>query len=226
MIINKLEAHPTNYRRGSINDKKYLVIHWVGASSTAENNAKYFANNPHLSASAHYFVDDKEIYNSVPIDDVAFAVGDGQGKKGITNENSINIEMCCKVATGDEISWAGYTITDKTIINTIELVCKILQCYPDLILARHYDASGKWCPGIFVEYPYQWQQFKKKVEVYLNIMTSSSEWQKNLMIDAITELQKSGVIVSDEWKEKNPIDNTPLWLFWEMLRRIVSRETK
>ena len=51
----------------------YLVIHWVGAVSSAKNNAKYFQS--YRGASAHYFVDNNSIYQiidvgqNVPIDE-------------------------------------------------------------------------------------------------------------------------------------------------------------
>lgn len=226
MEIKKLLADPTNYRRGNIENKKYLVIHWVGAASTAKNNAQYFANNKRLLASAHFFVDDTEIWASVPMEDTAFSVGDGQGKKGITNENSINIEMCCKVATIDELSYAGYTITEKTKNQAALLAACILLKYPNLILARHYDASGKWCPGLYVEYPLYWQKFKDKVYYYKELVGGDFMWEQELMVDAIKTLQDNGVQVSDEWKEKDAEAKVPMWLFWEMLQRLVSRETK
>ena len=43
---------------------KYIVIHYVGAVSTAKNNANYFYN-AYRGASAHYFVDENEIWVSI-----------------------------------------------------------------------------------------------------------------------------------------------------------------
>ena len=87
---------------------KYIVIHWVGAASSAKNNADYFYSADRR-ASAHYFVDDKERWQSVLDKNAAWAVGGGPldqaspyakyGKKYFnkcTNSNSISIEMCCK----------------------------------------------------------------------------------------------------------------------------------
>ena len=51
----------SNFNHYDVNDIKYLIIHYVGAqSSTAANNATYFAGGDR-QASAHYFVDNNEI---------------------------------------------------------------------------------------------------------------------------------------------------------------------
>ena len=44
---------------------KYIVIHYTGNDGdTAMNNAKYYASNV-VKTSAHYFVDEKEVVQSV-----------------------------------------------------------------------------------------------------------------------------------------------------------------
>ena len=60
---------------------KYIVIHWVGAASSAKNNADYFYAADR-QASAHYFVDDKEIWQSVLEKNAAWAVGGGPLDQG------------------------------------------------------------------------------------------------------------------------------------------------
>lgn len=47
-------------------------------------------------ASADFIVDDKDVVQVNPDLEryYCWAVGDGKGKKGITNSNSISIEMC------------------------------------------------------------------------------------------------------------------------------------
>lgn len=54
---------------------KYIVIHYTGNDGdTAAANAKYYANTV-VKTSAHYFVDAKEIIQSVPDLRIAWAVG-------------------------------------------------------------------------------------------------------------------------------------------------------
>ena len=76
---------------------KYIVMHYTGnTKDTALANAKYFHTSINRSASAHYFVDETSIYQSVKDNYIAWSVGDkGTGKlKGIaTNSNTLNIDV-------------------------------------------------------------------------------------------------------------------------------------
>lgn len=96
-----------NHDKATNRKIKYIVIHWVGAASTAINNGTYFQGGDR-GASAHYFVDDNNIVKSVLEKNIAWAVGSrgllDQGspyaKYGgklfgkCTNSNSVSIEMC------------------------------------------------------------------------------------------------------------------------------------
>lgn len=132
----------SNYNKASRNGNsiKYLVIHDVGTKSTAKNNIDYFKGGDR-QASAHYFVDDDSIWQSVEDSLSAWHVGDGNGKYGITNQNSIGIEMCLPSGT----------VSAKTEANTIELAKYIMNKYTIPIdkVVRHYDASRKNCPAQF-----------------------------------------------------------------------------
>lgn len=132
-------------------DIRYIVIHWVGAVSTAKNNAEFFAR-ANRNASAHYFVDKDEIWQSVLDKNAAWAVGGGpfsQGSKGskygkkCKNANSISIELCC-------IKKNGRLIVDPKAIKKAAVLVKYLQRkygIPDSRVIRHYDVTGKGCPG-------------------------------------------------------------------------------
>lgn len=135
---------------------KYLVIHFTGnMNDTDEGNANYFCTG-YRESSAHYFVDDDSCTQVVPIERAAWHVGDGYGKYGITNMNSIGIEMC---ATNGGIS-------GKTEQNTIELVKKLMKQFnvPVSNVVRHYDASRKNCPSPFAPNNWaRWNSFKSKL---------------------------------------------------------------
>lgn len=126
----------TSGRNASI---KYIVIHDVGQNnSTAKNNADYFGRNENQQASAHYFVDEKSIYQVVEDADTSWHCGDGRGAYGITNGNSIGIEMIV----------TNYAISASTINHTIDLVKTLQKKYgiDNAHVVRHYDASRKNCP--------------------------------------------------------------------------------
>lgn len=144
-----------NYNKGR-NGVKYLVLHFTGnANDTARGNANYFRNS-NRNASANYFVDSKEIVQVVRDEDTAWHCGDGNGKYGITNSNSIGIEMC---GTNGGIS-------EATLQNTIELVKMLMKKYGLSIdqIVRHYDASRKCCPSPMSDNNWAaWWAFKDKV---------------------------------------------------------------
>lgn len=161
-----------NYRsRGKVGIK-YLVIHDTGNSNKgagALNHRNYVENNTR-GASAHYFVDDKVIVQYVGDSLSAGSVGDGKGKYGITNANSLSIEMCIN-------SDADYT---KTYKNTVELTKNLMKKFniPIERVVRHYDASRKSCPNHMRQNNWsKWWKFKEDIQ-------KSIEWQIDLSKDS------------------------------------------
>ena len=119
--------------------KKYIVWHDTGVKGqTAAGNASYFRSVDRKS-SANYFIDKNEIVEVVDPNLVAWHCGDGFGKYGITNSNSIGIELCPE---------ADGTIHPQTIANAIWLGKKLMKDFGILPEnnVRHYDASRKNCP--------------------------------------------------------------------------------
>lgn len=128
---------------------KYLVYHYTGNDGDSdESNGKHFHNHI-VKASAHYFVDDDSVTQSVPDNYVAYSVG---GKcqsshhplyKVCTNSNSISIEMCDCNKNG------VVEITEKTLENAIELGRVLMKKHSISIdrVIRHYDVNGKACPN-------------------------------------------------------------------------------
>ena len=139
---------------------KYIVIHYTANDGdTDENNGKYFANNV-VKASAHYFVDDDSITQSVPDNHTAWAVGGNRygnykstgGAKfygQCTNSNSLSIEICDDVKNGVVYPSA------KTITNVLELTRMLMAKYnvPADRVIRHFDVNGKPCPAYWCGTP-------------------------------------------------------------------------
>lgn len=120
---------------------KYIVVHYTGTTASAENNCKYFRSG-NRNASADYFIDTNgKIYkfNANCKTHYSWHCGDGYGRYGITNANSIGIEV---VSAGKE-----YTAKQKDSLN--KLVRAIMAEYgvPASRVTRHYDASRKICPA-------------------------------------------------------------------------------
>lgn len=123
---------------------KFLVIHYTANDGdTDESNAKYFRNNV-TKTSAHYFVDDDSITQTVPDNYIAWHCGAKTYKHGsCRNTNSIGIEICDDVKDGVVYPSA------KSIQNAVELTKMLMKKYniPASNVIRHYDVTGKVCPA-------------------------------------------------------------------------------
>lgn len=143
---------------------KAIVFHYTantGKSATAKGNARYFAaGSEGRAASAHYCVDEGNVvYECVPLDTVAWSVGDGRSGKfgGIYNNyNTVSIEMVSHTdASGT------YYIPEKTMENAARLYQMLLPQLPNVqAVVRHYDISMKLCPLPLID-ENKWEKFKK-----------------------------------------------------------------
>lgn len=157
MLINKCPIkHNVSSRHGV--KPIFIVVHDTGNTSVganARNHYNYF-NTGNRNASAHYFVDDKEIVETVEVSLASWHCGDGRGRYGITNSNSIGIEMC--VNSDSDFN--------KTMENTIRLIRFLMTVYniPKKNVARHFDASRKICPRSLSENNWKsWWVFREMI---------------------------------------------------------------
>lgn len=137
-------ANPANYGAArSLNSIRYLVIHATGNDGDSdEANGAYFANNK-VQTSAHYFVDDDSITQSVPDDRIAWHCGAKvYYHADARNSNSIGIELCDSLRNGTIYP------TQKTIDRALELTRWLMMRYniPAERVIRHWDVSHKLCP--------------------------------------------------------------------------------
>lgn len=163
MQIKRLLANNTNFTVGRTRSIKYIVVHYTANDGdTAKGNCNYFSKGGR-NASAHYFVDENGVYQSVEDYNTAWSVGaKNYIHRACRNNNSISVEMCSRKDTNEK-----YYIKDKTISNTIELVKELMIKHniPIENVLRHYDVTGKNCPEPFVRKCEQWMTFKKRLEV-------------------------------------------------------------
>ncbi|MDE6357705.1 MAG: N-acetylmuramoyl-L-alanine amidase [Eubacteriales bacterium] len=163
MTINKLLAHNSNFTKGRKQDIKFLVIHYTANNGdTAKGNCNYFKTG-NRNASAHYFVDEKEVWQSVEDNNTAWHCGT-KGKyyhKYCRNENAIGIELC-----SEKDSKGNFYFNDKTVNTAIELVKILMKKYniPVENVIRHYDVTHKVCPAPFVNNVKAWDNFKAKLK--------------------------------------------------------------
>ena len=158
MTIQKKRCNRANYG-GKRSSTKYIVVHYTSNyGDTAKNNADYFAREK-VKASAHFFVDETEIWSSVPESGIAWHCGAKKYRHPkCRNANSIGVEICMNDKAGN--------IRMGSIEQAAQLVRKLMAQYsiPVECVIRHYDVTGKMCPTPMVQDDALWQVFHKKIE--------------------------------------------------------------
>ena len=135
---------PKKRKAGTAAAPDYIVVHNTGGNASAKNNCIYFnREGAKTQASADYFIDkDGSIYQYNAWQYAySWHCGDGHGAYGITNANSIGIEV---VSADDKF-------TDAQVASLRKLVMKLMRkCGIDAKhVVRHWDASRKSCPGYY-----------------------------------------------------------------------------
>lgn len=142
---------------------KYLAIHFTAGSQSRDcvNTIKKVFEQ--RSASADFAVDDNTMmqYNPDINNYYCWAVGDKKDTSGgganlygiATNKNTISIEVCSSLKAGYTPNCSnheGWYFTEKTLDNAVKLAKILMKKYniPIDKVVRHYDISGKLCPGI------------------------------------------------------------------------------
>lgn len=191
---------------------EYITIHSTGnLFSTAQNERNWLTDNPNndRTASYHIVVDEKEAIEVLPLNEVSWNAGDGNGQG---NMASIAIEIC---ESGNR---------QKTLDNAVKLVAKMLKERKWGVdkLRRHYDWSGKICPRIMQPNNWAgWSEFKQDV-------------QKKLSGGGVMENKNT----PDDWAKKDwewakekgwldgtrPKDNLTRQEFAIVIRRLVERK--
>ena len=185
MEIQTKYAHISNYQSGRPGKIQYVVLHYTANDGdTARGNCNYF-QGANRKASAHYFVDDTSVWQSVRDADTAWHCGGGlQGSGGhlfyrkCSNVNSIGIEMCSRVQKDE------YFISEKTAQNAAELTRRLMKQYgvPAARVIRHYDVTGKECPRPWVRDNEKWIWFKNKITEEEMPMTTAERQEYDMKI--------------------------------------------
>ena len=150
-IVNHIpKSTPHNRRPGIVMTPETLTIHSTGNLDSSAANERGWLINPknNRQASWHIVVDDKEAIEAIPLREIAWHAGDGGGPG---NWKSIGVEIC---ESGNRA---------KTLQNAVELVAELLKQRKWGVdkLRRHFDWSGKTCPGIMAENNWAgWEKFK------------------------------------------------------------------
>lgn len=227
---------------------KGIVMHYTASpNAPAINIAKYFDglknqkdDNNARFASAHYSVDENEIVQSIPDDEMAYHCGsttytpEALSKLGnYPNECTIGIEMC--------IDKFG-NINEKTFQNAVDLVvllCKKFGLNEQNLWTHKGIVGWKDCPLPWVRNPSEFERFKACVKQKLNPVpekNTEEDFMKFIMSDegkkyakdAIDSLTKKGHLNSpDVWKRR--VDDGTIfqelpWLTLILLDRVSDKK--
>ncbi|MDY5229575.1 MAG: N-acetylmuramoyl-L-alanine amidase [Eubacteriales bacterium] len=204
-------VHQIKYNRSNRGGTpiKYIVVHDTGNPSRGANATAHYNyfNGGDRSSSADFFVDDTQV---LCVNDYykyyTWHCGDGHGKHGITNRNSVGIEFCINVDSD----------RDKTLERTAQLVRELMQelNIPIERVVRHYDASRKNCPQSMSKNGWaQWYKFKEKLKGEDLTMAQYEELKNE--ISQLTETVK--VLATELSNLKHPMiynyidKNMPEW---------------
>lgn len=138
-VYTSLAPEGGKNRPGTKREIQYIVIHETGnpaAGADAKAHGKLQAGGGEGTTSWHYTVDEREIWHSIPDDEVAYHAGDGPEGEG--NLHGIGIELCVN-QDGD---------FEKTFDNAARLTGWLMHTYDIPIdrVRQHFDFSGKNCP--------------------------------------------------------------------------------
>jgi N-acetylmuramoyl-L-alanine amidase CwlA len=203
MTINKKQIA---YNRTARKEQpKYIIIHDTGNTgkgANAEAHFQYF-NGGDRQSSADFFVDKDQ---ALQVNDYtkyySWHCGDGGGKYGITNGNSVGIEICINSDGDYNAAW----------IKTVELTKYMMSALniPADRVVRHYDASRKNCPATMSANNWaKWNDFKTAVIA----PTSTAPQELTTANDIVWELAARGIL-SDKalWLKKLTEDSNAYWL--------------
>ena len=146
---------------------QYLAIHFTAGSNSSPGKALNGVYQTFMSreASADFAVDDRDMvqFNPDLSNYYCWAVGDkknpyssgGQLNGKAINKNTISIEICstCTPATSENVSipnHSGWSFSEEALNNAVKLAKILIKKYniPLTNVVRHYDITGKLCPGI------------------------------------------------------------------------------
>lgn len=181
-IINRFSAIHTTAKPGR--EIKYIVVHYTAGvtsrAGSAINTAEYYRTTDR-EVSADYTVDDTSAvcYNGDINNRYTWHCGGSRySTKGgsfygkCTNANSIGVEICSTNSTGkmQNANDRSYSFTDAAINNAVALTKYLMKKYsiPADHVVRHYDCTGKLCPGIIgwnaeSGSEVEWEKFKVRL---------------------------------------------------------------
>ncbi|MDU0076503.1 N-acetylmuramoyl-L-alanine amidase [Bacillus sp. IS1] len=168
-----------NNRPGYAMNPAYITVHNTANTAKGASAAMHarYEKNPETPTSWHFTVDDKEIYQHLPLNENGWHAGDGN--RGTGNRKSIGIEIC-ENSDGD---------FEKAMANAQWLIKKLMK-EQGISLANvvpHQHWSGKYCPRKLLD---RWDSFKAGI-------SSAPSKTVNSPVDKTKESYIKNTVVAD-----------------------------
>jgi len=209
MTINKKQIAYNKTKRSQ--KPVYIVIHDTGNAGKGANADAHFNyfNGGDRQASADFFVDNTQVlqvndYNTY----YTWHCGDGSGKYGITNANSIGIEICVNSDGNYDLAFQNAVALTKQLMSELNI--------PLERVVRHYDASRKNCPASMSTDSWAlWNTFKAQLIANTELISVN---------DIVWELAHRGIISDkDLWLNKLEQDQNAYWLVRKTVKYLQSK---
>lgn len=220
---------------------KFIVAHDTGnPGSTAQNNVTYYERSrDELSASAHLFVDHKEILECIPAltgtPEKAWHVMESKPKDNElfgcdSNNNAIGVELCYGGGVDTKTAYAKY-------IWTMAYICYKFNINPLTHITGHYilDPERRSDPmTAFKTIGKTFDQFLKDVKAELDECTKEevevlelTGYQWTTLENNVKDLLNEKIISDESWltkvKQKKLTVSELAWLNSTVLNRLLNK---
>lgn len=212
IVENLLTINP--YSRPNIKLKgiKGIVIHWVAnRNSTALANRNFFERRKNGAGgygSAHEIIDlNGDVLVCIPDNEMAYHVG---SPNPYTSEAIRLLSAYPNDCTyGIECTHVEYdgTMDDRTyntlIARCADLIKKFGLEKAEKPLWLHQEVVGwKDCHRWFVNNPEEWRMFRNRVMKEVNRLNLKEQWQWDMLLKTVENLEKKKVLTSSVWRDK------------------------
>ena len=181
-----------------------IAIHNTGNSGRGANakaHNTYIHNMAKLSpkdtgyASWHFSVDDKFIYQHIPLDESAWHTGDGSGVNS-GNRTAIGIEIC------ENVDMENYHQAEENAIALTVYLMKQLNINIQNVKS-HQAFSGKFCPRVILKRDGGFSKFHNRIKVAYEGQPAKQETPAPSQPQNTTNV-RVGQVTNDVWTQKQP----------------------
>lgn len=156
----------------------------AGANAAAHAKYQKGADARRRKVSWHFTVDDKGVFQSLPINEVGQHAGSREG-----NATSIGIEICMNAGLDAPAAYKRAALLTAVLAfqNKIKVPSQIRQ---------HHDWTGKHCPRVLRDKPNGWKDFIEQIKQFRDNLTDVPAAPVTLSMTADHHLSEEGTTAS------------------------------